>query len=251
MKITEKQQELIQKYLSGELKGDDEVLFEQYKDMPEFKIELLFQAQVLDSLVQVDEDWIREELIKNETPRSNTKSSSNSNGMKIKMVLMLGVILLLVTAFWYLTNVKSDISEGSNYRDVIAMNNVPYPLQKNSRGAVNPMEVSKAMRAYANGNYSEALALFNTITEPSEEEALYIASCHIQLEQFSDAQTILSPLVNSQKIDIKHNAEWYLIISQFGNDLPVDAMSGLQKISTNSNHLFFERSKNMLSTLNK
>ena len=250
MSLNEKDLDMIQRYLDGDLTEADDVQLKSRLDDQEFKEELLFQAQMVDALEEYDYLQIKEELTSdNVTTSTPTPNPSKSSPWKW-VLLLLGLGSLLYLGWLGYQDGRQD-AQTTQFAELVDRYSTPYPVTQLERGVTTDasQKIPSGMEAYANENWQEALKGFDRLEPQIPQVLLYKANCHIQLKDYKEALAQLSA-INTDKEDIIQNKEWYQAISHLGNSNQSDAKRILSAISANRNHLFYNKSINLLKDLN-
>ena len=251
MKISEKDLDLIQRQLANDHTEATKMEFEAKLGDNDFKEELLYQAKMVDALIEADYLTVREELV-NSINSGATKESqvvSRPNQSKKWLWLSMAAILSVIAYLGYNAG-KADKHKPVQYAELAETYNIPYPVARVERGNSGGMEerFAAAQKDYANEEWGSALSKFESLTPKTDEINIYEANCHIQLGSYKRALAILSAISTSDT-EIAQNVDWYTVISHLGNNDVASAKSVLSRIQANSNHLFYGQAKKLVAAL--
>jgi len=233
LNLSNKQLILIQKYLDKDLSKVEQMEFDENLKLPEFKEQLLFQAQLVDSIGADEHGAMRIENKKNAAPN-----------IRALLVRLAAAVLMIFAILFALKSVVSD-----NEAKVYANYFEEYPANT-SRNVLNTdrEEFNLAMKDYAEGNYQLALNRWQAIPEQNEELSLYIANCYINLEQDDEALKLLGGMKKSINVKYRNNAEWYSLLTYL-KQKDLKYKKDLEKILSDSNHLYYLQAKELAADL--
>lgn len=242
--LSEKDLSLIQKYLGDALSPSDKSMFEEKIKQPAFNKELLFQAQLVDSLEEIDNATVRQELAELKGKSKEKATTSNfSNLIKI-----IGVAAILALAWIAYQSMQHSSPSPTQLAESYGYVYPPSEIQRGQADSTN--SISEAMKAYADKNYAHATTLFNKSQTKSEQAYMYLANCYIQTKKYNKAEKVLKNLVLSEDVELKQNAEWYLTICHLAQSDLNNTNAQLGKIIENKNHLFFENARRLQKDIN-
>jgi len=254
MKLSEKQFDLIHKYLSDGLNSSEKSDFNKHLGSSDFREELMHQARLIDSLAEADASLVRDSLqdkphlsvVKDEPTAHRPHRSPHSSR---RWLMLAGAFIFLGTAFWLMTQNQETQPKKSNLIQLAETYDTPLPPGQVLRGTDEQPAQSKAMQAYANESYEEALAYFRSNTSQSVLDKIYMSNCLIQLGRFEEAKTTLKGM-NFQKNDkLKDDADWYMAIAQLGLEDEVGAKTILSVIAQDSDNIYQANAQKILKKL--
>lgn len=207
--------EWIDLYLKGLLSVEEKKLFEQKLQADNiFRQQVEIIAALRKGIQAVGRKEMLEEMKawdKKAPPLVQTIPLWRQAGlMRIAALLIIGISIFLL---WPKERAKSDLF--AKYFD-------PYPnvVMPTVRG--NEREdstiIQKAYRAYDQGNYTEAIALFEAASSQDEYVRMYLANSYLAGGQGEKAISILEKLQAKSKL-FAEEARWYLVLAhlQSGN----------------------------------
>jgi len=207
LNLSNKQLKLIEKYLDKDLSTSEQLEFDENLNDPAFKEQLLFQAQMVDSLGK-----------KEPMPGSPNQALKTSKKN-------------------FATN--KDTKTYAKYYEV-------YPAN-NSRGVIakeNQEEFNLALTDYSHGKYQAALDRLLAIPEQNEEQALYIASCYMELDQEDEALKLFGGMKKSINSKYRHTAEWYTVLLKLKKKNQ-DIKPDLNKILSSKDHMYYMQAQKL------
>jgi len=208
-------EELIEKYFSNSLSGEEAVLFEKLlqKD-PDFKEEFLFQKDLKKALERQERAEIALGL--HELEKSYDKKS---NPLK-KWLLAASIVLVMGLGYGVYHNHKIKQPEYLFATNFEAYRNVVKPIE---RGEQSEDIETKAFSAYENGAYYKAINLFNSVV-PKDQEYIqfYKGISFLALNKNTEAIELLLPLANKPddkdaKFQWNAKANWHLGLAYLGD----------------------------------
>jgi len=229
LNLSNKQLKLIEKYLDKDLSTSEQLEFDENLNDPAFKEQLLFQAQMVDSLGK-----------KEPMPGSPNQALKTSKLPALLMRLAATVLMIFVVLFAlknFATN--KDTKTYAKYYEV-------YPAN-NSRGVIakeNQEEFNLALTDYSHGKYQAALDRLLAIPEQNEEQALYIASCYMELDQEDEALKLFGGMKKSINSKYRHTAEWYTVLLKLKKKNQ-DIKPDLNKILSSKDHMYYMQAQKL------
>lgn len=199
MEITEKDIELIDLYLEGNLNDDDHASFlEKVENDPEFRSYVDFQKQVITQIkTDAFESSVKQYL--------NKKVSKPSIILRPWFISGIAASIIFIAGLFYVLN---------NDQDLYFSYFEPYPDLVSTRIGNSG---NLAMSYYNSQNYIEAINEFNSKESLSELEKLYLGISYLGINQTSKAETVFIQLLDTKQ---KQQARWYLALNYLaqGND---------------------------------
>ncbi len=214
-------QEIIDQYLSKQLKGETLDAFNKKMSQDEvFKKEIETQAFIHRGVNKFGEDEMRAKLKKIRAEVLQDKSSEQKKESAAKVVSlgqkkktrpilrwsMAAAIALAIGASVYIVATNQTMSS----QDLYANYYQPYAEDISVRNATAEDIANQASQFYKNKNYESALPLFLKIleTEPDNAEVqIATGICQLELGRFEKANQTFSAVVNPL---FKEQAQWYL-----------------------------------------
>jgi len=243
--LSDKDQELIQKYLGDTLTPSDRPLFENRIKDAAFNKELLFQAQLVDQLEELDKAAIRKTLKEHDAATSSTKTNQPKINNLIKIILFAAFLALCWIGYQSMQHNQSP----KDIQQLAATHNYVYPPSEIQRGTTATEGYTTALKAYADKKYAEAASLFNLVEPKTETIYMYLANCYMQEKRYDKAEKIFQNLILSEDQAIKQNAEWYLAISALAQGNKELTKNRLNAIIAVKDHLFGEKARSIIKEL--
>jgi hypothetical protein len=125
---------------------------------------------------------------------------------------------------------------------------IPYTLST-SRGnsTINDIE-----QAYRSKNWNQVIAVFDKTTQKDNKALFLTGMASLQLQQYENACKLFEQVLakNAQTGDdyFKDEAQFYLAMSCLGENNIKEAVTILQKIRANKNHLYYQQANRISST---
>jgi len=231
MNISERDYELIQRHLSDTHTEASKTEFQSKLGDEAFEKELLYQAQMIDVLGEVDYLSVKEELEKTATAPTSTEAAKVSKKNPLMWLLILGMLAGL-----FLAGLKiGKKAKQDNYMELAEAYHVAYPVAQIERGANDGQNevVTEGMKAYANNNWQLALDAFEKINPQTDKIRLYKSNCLIELGNYQKASDVLAG-ITTMDLEITENQQYYQAICAVGTNEKASAISLLSKIFPNS-----------------
>ena len=274
MTISEKDIEIIERYLMGELGEKELELFEQrIKTDKEFADEVFFIEDVINAskeegrnefkkrLKAVEEDVVNKtEHTVDEKMREKDSGMGKTTSMFLNkwMYYAAAIAAVIVAGLFILV---PDRAGKKLYEEYFQ----PYPNEiiAYTRGQQVPEEfehfnaleynsIVQAMRYYEKNNFTEALKLFEANVEQSEKNAgilFYTSICQLETGKEEQAIRNLNYILTLSNPPLKKQAEWYLILAYLKTNQTSKANQLLGKISDIKNHPYAGKAKELLTKL--
>ena len=117
-----------------------------------------------------------------------------------------------------------------------------YDSQLMSRGdeTISP-ELTSAMEAYQNQDYTTALQRLNAIPQMDENYLIYKAICLLETDKTKDAIALLKELVdNGEGTEYYQQACWYLALAYLCNHEDEKAIKIMQQNNINNSNIDYQ-----------
>jgi tetratricopeptide (TPR) repeat protein len=247
----------IQKYLDGEMKGDELKKFKDdlQKD-PELVQELDLHRSLDGIILTQDEERFRKKLdeaykeykIKsagNDNPKPSRKKEKQR--LYIAVSFAAGFILAIIV---YVSGIRKESNDSIFNKYLIS-----YTGEQSSRNLhsslSSPDTIERAINLYNQNNYSEASQLFNQILQASPENTeaqFYNGLCFIYLNEFERAITSFDKVLNRPYNYFQEYSKWYLVMCYVRTNQNETAKILLQEIAS-GNGFFSNDAKKVLRKL--
>lgn len=240
MSLSEKDYNIIEAYLDGNLQPEQDPYFQDRLKDPSFRQELSTQASIQDAIKSNTNHAFIQKL-KSSQP---TPLDKNNNKWRLGILIILSILVAAFVLYNYGTN-QSQTDTPPNQLAYL----VPYPPQTFERGT-DPTwtdSLSEAMQLYSKGSYAEARYEFQAKARDQEIVKLYIANCSIFMDDFETAKSELFALRASDDQQIKQNADWYLAMTFYEMGQKQHCFDILDQIIGSSNHLFYSKAQQFIS----
>lgn len=218
---------LMEKYLNGDLSGEELRGFEeQLKADKTLQQRLKTLSDLKEGIVQAGRKDLLNEIKQweeNEMPIARVIPIwKQSWSVGIAAVLVIGITAILL---WPLSENNNELFE--NYF-------APYPnvIMPTVRGGeVNDTStIQKAYRAYDEGNYTEAAQFFESLPVKDAGALFYLGNSYLVIHEPEKAIQVLEKLVNEHH-QLNEEAKWYLGLAYLHNHQEDKAIPILNEIS--------------------
>ena len=246
---------LIDNYLKGLLSKDAQQAFiERLESDKKFKTHFELEKQLFDALD--DENWsfvdhkaadindyksiLEEDSFKKlRATIADANSEFNAKktvGNRRLFFYLAAATIVIFLGFQFFLN--QSISNQDLYKDYIALNDLPSFI---SRGNANA-DLVKAQHLFENKEYEEALSIFQSQLDQSENKGnvyIYKGISQIELKRFSEAEETFNALINSNLLDAE-KGYWYKALLFIKSDRIEEAKASLIKINSQA---FYNKEK--------
>ncbi|MEM9822217.1 MAG: tetratricopeptide repeat protein [Bacteroidota bacterium] len=137
------------------------------------------------------------------------------------------VLLLLVTATFWMT------SAPMSNQDIYSSVYEAYPSMFSSRDAVAG-DLPRANEFYQNGQFDQALVIFDQLLEAEPEDARLLLMggvCLLELDQSEKALTYFQKIIQLKDIYLSDQATWYAALSYLKQDQSAAAIPLLEQLA--------------------
>ncbi|QCK16637.1 tetratricopeptide repeat protein [Mangrovivirga cuniculi] len=217
-------EELIDRYLAGELNEEEKSNFKKMMDDdPSIAEEVKFRRELKLAIKKSERTQIKEMLSATEKARGKS--------VKINWPMYLAaasVAFIFITGLWFFVlNDKPDPDE--LYVAYYApYENVVHPIERSE--SIENLE-TEAFLAYEQGNYKEARALFSKLEVERKDPyiQLYLGITLMSMEDYSLATDYFNEYIKSEG-KLKDRALWYLSLSYLKTGESGKAIQTLKKL---------------------
>lgn len=235
------------KYLNNEFSNEEKISFEdQLKSDKDFSQEFNIYKSLIVSLASKFENEGKEKELKKTLSNLGSQFIKNNNSLeKSKVISLLNYKTLMVAAsialligFFLFNNgdpVYSDFAKHSNLELVVR--------------SENNATISKAEKAFNSKNYTTAFAQLTILEEqfPNDTEIkLYKGICLLELDKFSQAQTMFNLISNGNSV-FKTKAIWYKALVYLKQDKLIECKTILETIPEDAQE--YEQAKKLIRKL--
>ncbi len=214
--IQEKDIDLIEKYLEGDLQGPESKAFQRrVQEDPEFKLILEEMETMVSGIRYTGRKKIQSDLQKLEESLPSLRQERETKVVAMRRFRIwaaaASVLLVAVTAIWLFTGrqLNQDQLFTAYYQPY---QNVESPT---TRGETNQDVRKNAYMAYDQERFEEAVNLFGSI--PAEEsqpvDDFYEALSYLSLDQGTEAAALLVEFIDNGDDIMKERASWYLALA--------------------------------------
>ncbi len=268
MNLNDKTYEKIRVYLDNEMTNEERVNFELEIENNE---DLKNTVSVLKTMPSIynDEDWalydgdlnaLKEtaNLFKGEniehfskqirTAQSNYNINSNrkSRGFIKYISSIAAAVLILFSGYYFLTDKTSNLELYNDYYNVGDL-----PSFTTQSSTINIL--ANAENLFKTEQYAKALEQFK-IAKSTQDNTLnpnlelYIALCHLKLEQYNLAHKRLDALLQSNTLDA-HKGYWFKSLTYLKQDNKAKAIETLKLLLKKDTNFNYDKAKKLLNEL--
>ncbi|MEM7549579.1 MAG: tetratricopeptide repeat protein [Bacteroidota bacterium] len=245
-------QDLIEKYLEGDLEGIELKNFEKkLENIPELKREITLQKEIREALLEKDVDEFRTKLQTFKKVGGIEKQKSNPSTLTISLLYKVAASVLLILSsalvvFLIFFNKPSNHELFNEYF-------IPYDNLVVSRGSSseNP-QLNKAMSLYDIGKYRKAIEAFkNTKQENSVVASFYMGVSYLSIGDTENSINKFSEVIESDNEILAEVAMWYKALAMIKKEDVEAAKKILKQLTTSENSRFYrDRAESLLNELN-
>ncbi len=250
------QDELIEQYLQGELRGEELAQFEEKVSSDEqLKKEVALQRAIIKNIkIAGRQDWagklekIHQDMV---TPVEKEKSVVRTLApvRKIawkKYFLAAASVLLVILSAVFVFKKKS----GLDSKEILLAYYQPFADIQQTTRSTPPDSVSEkgaAFKAYNDHNYVESIRLFKNIVDKKKDELslFYLGNAYLANDQAAEAEGIFKNYLAEFK-EFRAESEWYLSFSYLKQGKEKEAIALLETIANEGND-FSKKAKEILA----
>lgn len=224
--------EFIERYLDGEMGGQELVWFEKELDSNEaLQKEVRLRKKVNQAIG--DEHFMNYSKELEEAYAAFSNSGDNQNGKRRKYIVSGSVLISVITAFILILSLT-----GKQYTNQKIFERYYKPYEpgvtfRSAGGEVNS-DLAMAMKYYESENYSEALKLFEKVlkTEPDRIGLnFYSGISQMEVKEYTDAGKSFDKVIQDRYNMFIEQAEWYLGLCYIITNQDTKAVNLFEKIS--------------------
>ena len=225
--------ERIEQYLRGELSGVEREVFEEALSIdPELKKEYLFQKELFDAIGNPRYDHM-ETAIRQADQRYFGEQPAQNGGLlkaipKGWWAAVAASILVGAFGLWWLLGV----SQAPQYADLYEPFDPP-TLFRGEAVLEVPEDLLLGLSFYEEGNFAEARKYLEPVVSENPDQflaQLLLGVSWLELEDYPKAEAVLGTLSDTEGHTLQGPALWYLALSQWQLDKPVEAKASLDEL---------------------
>jgi len=252
MQITDKQYDLIQKFMRNELNESEQTLFNESLKNLDFKKELNDQARILNAIETSKDQELRSflndidvsELGETKSDKSTSTKISEPKGKVLPSWLKYALILIIVISTFFL--IRNSLSKQSE-PDLFAAY-YEKPMAMNGRGTTGDVIFSKAIVAYQEGNFAESNAQLSTLSENNNDALYYASISKLELGKYREAIAGFKTL-KTKNTKYSSDADWFMALTYLKMNKVNDCKDQLNLIVSDSNHPYKTKATQLLASL--
>ncbi len=227
MDKSEYHDELIQKYVHGQLDSSEQ---EDFDKLIEKHPDLIKKAEAILE-VQAGLEALGAEQLRSEIGEWEKEITKQKNIFRLRPVLSIAASLLILVAASIAIFVSPNVND-----DLFHTYYQPYPDLITSRGTSSGL-LTRGMEAYNAQNYQNAVRDLTDYVRQSTADPganLYLALSHLELNHFDQARKNLTHLLDQSLYG--QQAQWYILLSHLAQDQRKDALTSARAIASDSGH---------------
>jgi len=229
--------EWVQRYLEGELSGQELLDFEQHLAKDSELQTMLEEHKILAGGIRYHartQVWDKIKALEALAEAEDTSKRLSGNSNKFLYWSVAAAVAVLLVSVVYFVNRNQPVDTGQ----LFAENFEPYPAlayapQRSDTSFASMME--EAFGAYSNGDYTAAIPLFEEILAQNEETMVwfYLGNAYLAEGQSEQAIAAFQKFLQI-KTALTYQGKWYLSLAYLSNDQLPDAEKYLKDISVSS-----------------
>ena len=232
--------DLIEKAIDQELSEFEQLEFKKrLQESGEFKAYYDQHQSLLGHLRAYKKNEVKNELKSLYADFKNEKTHPTSSGFPSLLRYGIAAAFTIATTvfIWVITN------KPRNVQELYAEYYTPYEGGPLLRGEEQD-SMQMALSAYYQEDYPKALSLFLNLKSP--KRLLLIGNCHINLDQYEEAEQALRKEYSTPNTLYKEEAKWYLAMLYLKQGQKEQAVKMLEELSED---YYYDRAQDILEEL--
>ena len=230
--------EQIDRYVQGEMEEEEQAAFEQRMQTDEALAgEVAMQQDLMGHIADDKKKALRQELKNLFSDEAAESAPVKVRQLNVRKLLMAASIALLAGMSYWLYQTQQNTSE-----KLFASHFEVYVIQERSSGNTNNYEQAKAEAFYQQGNYAEALELFNNLPQ-TPSVLFYQGNCYLVLEQVPQAIEAFDKVIAEKDSPLVFEARWYKTLAHIKQNKKAAAKAVLQEALSSPRLTEAERKK--------
>jgi len=242
--------QLIDKYLTGMLSEEEELLFQEKLKDASFKEELNQMKLLKESITTFEmrriKDLLGEEEKKHASTNTQQKSPQRKPRQLVPMLLKVAAVLIGVTGLiWWISTLNN------NHENLFAQYFSPITNNKVviDKSTPDSSILKQTFSYYENKEYKSALKGFKTIiaNNDNDDYRFFQANAFLATHQTDQAITILTQIIQNKQSPYLDDAKWYLALAYLRKNQLSSAKPLLEMLLTHS--FYGDKAKTILKAL--
>ena len=231
MPLQDQDHNLIEKHLLQQLSKDEQSLYLERLNDPDFKKELDLQSDLMQSFKAEGRAQMKSQLQSFENKIQQDTKPQVASRFSIGRILAVAasIALLVVAGYWAINRAPSNeqlfAQHFESYPNIVA------PLDK---GIPDEDPVAAAYQTYELGNYADASKLLSALPEQNQTSIFYRGLCELSLNNTAAALQLLDQ-VNDRTSTVYYPALWYKALTYIKQGNIEKSKPLLQSIQSESN----------------
>ncbi len=249
---SEDQQDRIEAYLSGRL-ANAESFEREMEANPQLQSEMEATRMALDAIHISETNRLKDRLRQLEAGRPADEHKPDAKVVSINRnrqrswyyYAAAAAVLLLIAGYFFLRPAAQNDA-------VLAMasfepyDNIAFTITK---GSSSEADRATAYIAYESGDYAEAEAAFQTLSDAGAADRFYLGQSLLAQEKFNEAAPLFDELAALDDFNLSQEAAYYAALAHLGLGQRGRAETWLQRITTDANHPNYSDAVNLLEEL--
>lgn len=244
MNLTDKQMDVLDRFLRNEMTAADETMWKSMMQDPGVQDEVRNMTHLQQMIQQEGRDRLRAELKTWDEAQSQTKVIGKRRFIDWRWASAAAVALILVSIF-----VLRGFQDDS--KDLFASYFEPYPniVAPIQKGEAQTTPYEQAFQLYEAGAYQDAIDVFETLPANDSNVLFYTAVAALKLGDQEVARLKLDALDMIKGHKYRDAAVWYraLLEIQSGNDLLAIAL--IEDVVTNTRNPFHQKAIKLIKEM--
>ena len=241
----EENEDQIERYLSGNMSEQDQADFEKKMESDaQLREAVYFQRDLISGINFHFNSELKTRLKK---ASASVEPPKKSSGRWFYGVLGLAAsfLLLMLIGYWYLSSHTSPSDLYAAYYQPYP--NIINPLERS--GAMPEGSLEKAMIAYEQGNFEEAVALFRQEETLESNFQFYLALSLLEQQETTEAISLLDQVIDSDNETLLLPAHWYQGLAYLKNQQPNEAERVFNTLKGQDSGTYGRRANEILDQL--
>ncbi|MEK6476868.1 tetratricopeptide repeat protein [Catalinimonas sp. 4WD22] len=239
--------DLIDRYCRGSLSEAEKRDFEQKMNQnPGLKEEVEQHADLIKGMQHHFSSELKSRLKESDQASKGSKGSKSYRRIFLNSLAVAATIsLFFVLGYVLMDNASPEALYQTHYQ---AYPNIVNPVERSA--SAESSELNNAMRAYEQGDYQEAVTLFEQAEEPlSTSYEFYLAISYLELANYQNAVELLKKVEQSEVEAYHYPALWYQGMAYLVQKDTENAKQILKQLSESGDNYYSTKASELLQEL--
>lgn len=245
MELSEKDRQLIDQYLLGQLTAEDRKTFDERMTDPEFEKELAIETDLMPVFKVAGRSDIKAALQQLEAKKSNStqkRPPAKVRSLRTYLAVAASVAVLIIAFFFWPTSTSSDQLAASFLEPYP---NVVVPIVK---GAPSEGQKQEAYYAYETGDFERAIQKLDALPK-TDTSLFYLGISYLMIGDGANANLNLSEVLKYEGGRFEQEAQWYATLSNLQQSKLEPAKEILNTITQQEGHPYQKKAEELLQKL--